>query len=342
MAIEKSVLLAGDIGGTKTELAVYPLDGDARQPLKKNRYPSGEYRSLADVISEFLSDQPFTLKRASFGVAGPVVSGVAKITNLPWSLETAALEEALGIPVTLINDMDAIADMVAHIDPRDRIVLHPGEPVEKGARGIIAPGTGLGEGFLVWAEGRYQSYGTEGGHTDFAPRGELQVALLSYLQSRYAHVSYERVCSGIGIPNLYAFLRDGVHLEEPAWLKEALEKAKDPTPVIVQAGLAGGCTICEATLDLFLSILGSEAGNLALKLLATGGIYLAGGIPRRILPWLQKPEFYQAFINKGRFSEILSRIPLCVVVNPDAALIGAAWNAFEAEYALRKGSLPEA
>lgn len=331
MSSGKPCILSGDIGGTKTELALYHTDGNPRNPERKVRFASQQYGALEEILAEFLSGAEIQLARACFGVAGPVVSGHAQITNLPWSLESQALQAMLNAPVTLINDMDAIADMVAHIDPQDCATLHPGEPVEHGPRGIIAPGTGLGEGFLVWAEGRYRSFGTEGGHTDFGPRGELQIALLEYLQERYRHVSYERVCSGIGIPNLYEFLRDTGRYTEPEWLRAALAKADDPTPVISQAAEAGNCALCEATFDLFIAILGSEAGNLALKLLATGGIYLAGGIPRRILSRLHKPGFYQAFINKGRFSEILSRIPLHVVTHTDAALIGAAWNAFEAE-----------
>jgi glucokinase len=328
LKLHEEWILAGDIGGTKTDLALFSTNGHPRRPQRQVRFPSQQYDSLEEIIIEFLAGEKSNLKQASFGVAGPVVKGIAKITNLPWSIDCLALAEAIQAPVVLVNDMDAIAEMVAHIDPQDQSTLYAGEPVEQGARGIIAPGTGLGEGFLVWAEGRYQSYGTEGGHTDFGPRGDVQLALLDYLQAKYDHVSYERVCSGIGIPNLYTFLRDSGRFEEPAWLAEALSKADDQTPVIAQTALAGGSKLCEATLDLFIAILGSEAGNLALKILATGGMYLAGGIPRHILSWLQKPEFYRSFVSKGRFSDILSRIPLHVVINHDAALIGSAWNAF--------------
>jgi len=328
---EPSFLLSGDIGGTKTELALYSTQGTPHDPERKVRYASQQYGALEEILRDFLEGEQSRLARACFGVAGPVVRGQAHVTNLSWTLETAALEARLGIPVTLINDMDAIGSMVAHIDARDCVTLHAGEPVEHGPRGVIAPGTGLGEGFLIWEEGRYSSHGTEGGHTDFGPRGALQIALLEYLQTRYRHVSYERVCSGIGIPNLYAFLKDSGRHREPDWLREALEQVEDSTPVIVEAALNGKSKLCEATLDLFVAILGSEAGNLALKLLATGGVYLAGGIPRRILPRLRQPDFFDAFINKGRFAEILSRIPLHVVTHPDAGLIGAAWNAFEAQ-----------
>ena len=330
--MEKLFILAGDIGGTKTDLALYPLDSEGvKTPQRKMRYPSQNYGALEEIVSEYLTVEGTHIERACFGVAGPVVRGRAEITNLTWLIEAHRLEPVLEAPVTLINDMDAIANAVAHVTGDDLKTLLPGTPLEGGARGIIAPGTGLGEGFLVWAGDRYLPYGSEGGHTDFAPRGELQVALLLYLEARFGHISYERVCSGIGLPNLYAFLKDTGRHPEPHWLGEALRQAPDRTPLIVQAALDGRAEICEATLDLFTAILGSEAGNLALKLMATGGIYLAGGIPRRILPWLSKPQFREFFIDKGRFAEILSRIPVHVLLNPDAALLGAAWRAFEEE-----------
>ena len=328
--MEKLFILAGDIGGTKTDLALYPLDGEGvKTPQRKMRYPSQNYGALEEIVSEYLAEGGTRIERACFGVAGPVVRGRAEITNLTWLIEAHRLEPVLEAPVTLINDMDAIANAVAHVTGDDLKTLLPGTPLEGGARGIIAPGTGLGEGFLVWAGDHYLPFGSEGGHTDFAPRGELQVALLLYLEACFGHISYERVCSGIGLPNLYAFLKDTGRHPEPHWLGETLRQAPDRTPVIVQVALDGRAEICEATLDLFTAILGSEAGNLALKLMATGGIYLAGGIPRRILPWLSKPQFREFFIDKGRFTEILSRIPVHVLLNPDAALLGAAWRAIE-------------
>jgi len=330
MAGDTSYILAGDIGGTKTELALYPAPGgDARAPETRERFASQEFASLEEIAGKFLAGKDVRLARACIGVAGPVVEGRSRITNLPWLIDGGSLAAMIGAPVHLVNDMDAIAHAVAHIDSSDLATVLPGSPVERGARAIIAPGTGLGEGFLVWAEGRYQPYGTEGGHTDFAPRDKQQMSLLAYLQDRFDHVSYERVCSGMGLPNIYAFLRDSGRYSEPGWLREAFAKVEDRTPLIVQTALDGKADICTATLEMFVAILGSEAGNLALKVLATGGVYLAGGIPRRILPWLQKPGFHKSFVNKGRFAEILSRIPLHVVLNPDAALIGAAWQAFE-------------
>jgi glucokinase len=330
MAAQEAYILAGDIGGTKTELALYPAGGSPNMPERKARYPSQEYDSLAGILKEFLKNREIKILQASFGVAGPVIGGNAKITNLAWSIESESLAEEFTMPVSLINDMDAIANFVAHIQSSDLVTIHPGIPEEYGARGIIAPGTGLGEGFLVWDGERYLAYGTEGGHTDFAPRTPEQMDLLSYLEKRYDHISYERVCSGMGIPNLFSFYKDSGRYKTPDWLMEEIEQAEDQTPPIIQAALSGRAEICEAALELFVEILGNEAGNLALKLLATGGIYIAGGIPPRMVDWLQKPNFIQAFKNKGRFAQVLSRIPVYVVLNKDAGLIGAAWNGFDA------------
>jgi glucokinase len=194
---------------------------------------------------------------------------------------------------------------------------------------VIAPGTGLGEAFLEWNGNTYRPYPSEGGHTDFAPSGTLQLKLLNYLMDRFGHVSYERVCSGIGVPNLYAFIKDSGICPEPDWLREQIAAAPDPAPVIGQAALDDKADIAVATLDLFVSILGSEAGNLALKVLATGGIYLGGGIPPRIIPFLKKAEFFHSLQNKGRFSTLLANIPIHIILNPEAALIGAARHGLE-------------
>ncbi|MCB0069036.1 MAG: glucokinase, partial [Caldilineaceae bacterium] len=200
-----------------------------------------------------------------------------------------------------------------------------GEPTEYGAIAVVAPGTGLGEAFLVWTENSYMAYASEGGHTDFGPNDETQIELLRYMLKRYGHAGYERVCSGIGIPNIYDFFRDSRYATESAAFAARLDAAADRTPLIVQAALdeANPDPLCVATLDMFVSILGAEAGNLALKVLATGGVYLGGGIPRRILPKLQTGRFMEAFVNKGRFSAMMSRIPVYVVLT-QAALTGAA------------------
>jgi glucokinase len=240
-------------------------------------------------------------------------------------IDAAALSGTIGgAPVNLLNDLEAVAYGIPHLEPDDLATLIQGEPQVEGTIGVIAPGTGLGEGFLVWVGGRYKPYPSEGGHANFGPGNHLEHELLNYLWPRFEHVSFERVCSGLGMINLYSFLREEIGLPEPDWLKEMLSKVTDPTPVIVQAALKDEAEICTKTLELFVSILGSEAGNLALKVFATGGIYLGGGIPPRILPYLEGENFRQAFVDKGRFAEMLTRVPVYVILHRQAGLFGAA------------------
>ncbi len=317
--------LAGDIGGTKTVLALYSPDLGPNRPLVEKTYLSNQYTSLVEIVRDFLRDDSGSVSAASIGVAGPVIGGRSQVTNLRWVVDAECLSRELGgAPVQLLNDLEAIAAGIPHMLPEDLATLIPGEPMVHGTIGVIAPGTGLGEGFLVWTGDRYQAYPSEGGHASFGPETPLELELLNFLWPVFDHVSYERVCSGIGMINLYRFLRDGKGMEEPGWLMEALAGAKDPTPVIVQAALADRAEICTKTLELFVSILGSEAGNLALKVLATGGIYLGGGIPPRILPYLHKETFRRSFVDKGRFADILTRVPVHVIMHRQAGLFGAA------------------
>jgi glucokinase len=260
-------------------------------------------------------------------VAGPVVGGRAQVTNLPWLIDAEALGERLGFHIHLLNDLEALATAVPHLEATDLVTLNEGARVNNGAIGVIAPGTGLGEAFLVWNGNRYQAHPSEGGHCAFGPTTPLQLEMLNYWLPRMGHVSYERLCSGIGIPNIYAFLRETGRHEEPEWLREQLAETKDPTPVITRAGVAGEADICAATLELFMEILGDQAGNLALTVLATGGIYLGGGIPGRILPQLQKGPFMRFFRDKGRFSEMMGRVPVHIIYNGKAALYGTAYDA---------------
>lgn len=317
-------LLAGDIGGTKTRLAIYhPKDGP-RHPLAEATFPSADFLSLEALVAEFLRDRGWSIYRASFGIPGPVVDGRVQVTNLPWVVDERALSAELGAPVTLLNDLAAIAQGIPFLEARDLVTLNTGTPAPDGAIAVIAPGTGLGEAFLIWNGDSYVPCASEGGHTDFGPITQTELELLSYLMSRHEHVSYERVCSGIGLPSIYEFLRDTGRYPEPGWLKTELSQAKDPTPVISQAAVTGKVEICVETLKMFVSILGSEAGNLALKVLATGGVYLGGGIPAHILSFLTDAHFMRAFTAKGRFSEMLARVPVHVIRNPEAGLFGAA------------------
>jgi glucokinase len=321
------MLLAGDIGGTKTSLAIYSPEAGARAPLSEATFPSTQYSNLESLVREFLNQVDMPVERATFGVAGPVVSGRATITNLSWVIDEAELQSALNLStVRLLNDLEAIGYGVPFLEPEDLHTLNEGQPVSGGAIAVIAPGTGLGEAFLTWDGRRYRSHATEGGHTDFAPTNDRQVGLLRYLLERFDHVSYERVCSGMGLPNIYAYLKDSGYAEEPAWLAGELAAADDPTPVIVNAALDSErpCELCVATLNVFVSILGAEAGNLALKVLATAGVYLGGGIPPRILSILERGPFMESFRSKGRFSDLMSRMPVHVILNPKVALLGAA------------------
>jgi glucokinase len=323
-------LLAGDIGGTKTVLALIDEAHGVRRPLHQTRFPSDEYESLEAIIAQFLAQTAVSIDVAAFGAAGPVVHGRAHITNLPWVIDAAAIAQTFDIPyVFLLNDLEAIANAVPHLQPDDLHTLHPGQAEPRGAIAVIAPGTGLGEAFLTWNGIRYEAYPSEGGHAAFGPGNDDQMALLRFLHGRYHHVSYERVCSGIGIPNLYDFWRADGRYSEPAWLTEALAQAEDPTPIIVDAAIHKNVPLCQATLNMFVDILGDEAGNLALKVLGTGGVYIGGGIPPRILPQLEQPRFLQAFQRKGRFANLMAQIPVHVIRNPQVALLGAAYYGLE-------------
>ena len=322
-------LLVADIGGTKTILAVFSEESGPRRALIETTFPSKDYPSLEAILTEFLADKEpakENLAEAVFGVAGPLLRGRAQVTNLPWVIDSQSLSQDLNFPVHLVNDLEAIASAVPFLGDGDLETINPGHAVHGGTIAVIAPGTGLGEAYLTWDGHGYRPHPSEGGHTDFAPTNPTELALLTYLQSRFGHVSYERVCSGSGIPNLYEFLRDTGRYSEPAWLKQALAAASDQTPVILRAAQENKAEIAGAVLDLFVSILAGEASNLGLKMLATGGIYLGGGIPPRILPQLKKPEFMATFSQKGRFAELLSHVPVHVIGNPKVALLGAAYH----------------
>ena len=324
------MILAADIGGTKTVLGIYSHEEGPHTPLAEARFPSQGYASLENIVTEFLTGKDFCLTRASIGVAGPVVGGCAQVTNLSWFVDATSLSQVLnGAPVYLLNDLSAVAHAIPFLQADDLETINPGEAVPGGAKAVIAPGTGLGEGFLVWDGTRYQAAPSEGGHADFAHNTPLQDELLRYLRQRYGHVSCERVCSGMGLPDLNAFFKDSGRLSEPEWLQKQLSEVQDQTPVIARSAVEEGVEISKATMDLFVAILGSEAGNMALKVLATGGVYLAGGIPPRILPQLKTGIFMTAFTHKGRFTEFLVNIPVYVILNPKVGLMGAACHGLE-------------
>lgn len=329
------MLLAGDIGGTKTHLAIFASKDELRTPLLEAKLPSAHYPSLEALVRDFLANSRLPLDRAVFGVAGLVVNGRARITNLPWVMEECQLHEELNIPhVHLINDLQALATSVPLLDPSDLHILNAGQPIEQGPIAVVAPGTGLGEAFLTWDGTHYRTYPSEGGHADFAPTNSFEVGLLVYMLEHFKHVSYEHVCSGIGLPNIYTYLKVSGTFEEPAWLTDQLAQTNDHPPIIVNAALGTlndhePVDLCVETLKTFVSILGAEAGNMALKVLATGGIYLGGGIPPRVLTFLQQEEFMRSFCNKGRFSNLLASIPVRVILNARSGLIGAAVYGFD-------------
>jgi glucokinase len=326
------MLLAGDIGGTKTNLAVFSSEADWRKPFAEATYASANYPDFESLVREFLTQHDFPIDRASFGVAGPVVAGRSTITNLPWMMDEAQLQQALHIPsVRLLNDLDAIAHSVPYLESQDLYTLNEGQAISGGAIAVIAPGTGLGEGFLTWDGSHYQAHTSEGGHADFAPTNIFQVELLRYLLNRFPHVSFERICSGKGLPNIYDHLKDSGFAKEPQWLAEQLATTHDRSPIIVNNALDkdNACQLCIATLNTFVTILAAEAGNLALKVLSTGGVYFGGGIPPRILPYLKDKQFMQAFTHKGRFSQMLVQMPVHIILNPKVALLGAAIHGFE-------------
>lgn len=319
------MLLAGDIGGTKSRLAVFAEGGNPREPIAEALLPSASFDGIEPLIREFLDGRGFAPVRACLAVAGPVIAGRAAVTNLPWIADAEQIRRTFGFrEVCLLNDLAATARAVPLLRPAELRSLSAGNPAAGGAIALIAPGTGLGEAFLTWDGARYREHATEGGHADFAPGSPLEMDLLRDLGREIDHVSYETVCSGPGMGRLYRFLREQGADEEPAELAARLAEAADPAPIIVEAALADGSPLCVRTVRLFVSILGAEAGNLALKTLATGGVYIGGGIAPRIIRFLEEGQFLAAFRRKGPMADLVFRIPVQAILEPRAALIGAA------------------
>ena len=320
------MILAGDIGGTKTVLALFSKeDGVAGGAVHETRFESDRFSSLEAVIVEFLRATKARPVAASFGVAGPVKDGQAQITNLPWTISAETISSSFGIKdVFLLNDLESIAIAIPYMGAEELHTLNQGTVAAEANIVVVAPGTGLGVAFLVWNSTGYKACASEGGHTAFSPRNLQEIELLKYLQRRYDHVSFERICSGSQLPNIYDFFKEQGSYPEPAWLAAALEQASDRTPVIVQAALEQKADICEATLDIFVHTLGTVIGNMIVTLLPKGGVYLGGGIPPRILRRLQQPDFLRAISDKGRFSELSSTMPVHVIMDPKSALHGAA------------------
>jgi glucokinase len=321
---DKSLVLAGDIGGTKTNLGLFSRG--KRRPVAKviETYPSREAPHLESIIERFLNRHRASIKSACFGIAGPVINGRSQTTNLPWDVSEAKIKKRFKwSQVGLINDLTATAYAVPFLNSRELFFLNKAKARKEQNLALVAPGTGLGEALLIFGEGQYIPVASEGGHADFSPNNEAEVELWRYLSQRFGHVSTERVLSGPGLVNIYSWLRHSKRFSEPAWLARSMEEI-DPARAIAEAALVEKHPLCVESLNMFVSILGSVAGNLALTAMATGGVYLGGGIPPKILPKLQESIFMQAFTNKGRFGDLLAKIPVRVILNDEAALLGAA------------------
>ncbi len=323
-----STILVGDVGGTKTALALDSKFASSESPIVEKVYRNSEFADFEAIVEAFLTETGADATVACFAVAGPVFGSVVRMTNRPWAVDSPRIAKRFGFGrVDLLNDTAAIALSIPRLPPLDLLTLHPGSPDPDGAIVVIAPGTGLGEAYLTPQDGVYAVHASEGGHAGFAPSDDLQSELMAFLRAGHEHVSIERIASGQGIPLLYRFLRDVRGLEEPAELRSVLASSDDPTPIIVATAIESRTLLCTETLRLYASILGSEAGDAALRLLATGGIYLGGGLPPRILPFLQDERFLAAIHAKGRFEPALKRIPVHVILDSRAALRGAAeWS----------------
>ena len=324
-----SYVLAGDIGGTKTNLALYHAAqpaaeerGESLVLVREGSFSSARYPGLEDILDAFL-DRRESVGAAAFGIAGPVLDGHVTATNLAWQVEATRLSSHLGgAQVRLMNDLEATAYGVLCLDPEEFQTLNPGRE-RRGHRAIIAAGTGLGQAFLFWDGRQYRAAATEGGHVDFAPRTALEDRLLGHLRRRYTHVSYERLVSGPGLVQLWRFLVEAEGWELTAGLEQRM-RTEDPAAVIGQAGVSAECATCEAAVDLFLSIYGAQAGNLALTVMSLGGVYVAGGMIPKLLPRVGRGAFMRAFVDKGRFAALMADIPVRIVLNPKAAQVGAA------------------
>jgi len=322
------MILAGDVGGTKVHLALYNFAGGRLKPVRDEKFPAHEFATLDAVVERFFSgksDERKEIAAACFGCPGPVRNGRLKLTKLPWTLDERDLQRSLSIEhIFLINDLEANGYGIPELAPESIFSLHAGDAAAVGHRGLIAAGTGLGEALLIWDGKGHRPVPSEGGHCDFAARTDREIALLQYLRTTLeGRVSWERVVSGIGIKNIYAFLRDVEKIEEPEWLRERMA-AEDPNAVIGKCAEDGSSSLCFETMKIFAAAYGAEAGNIALKVLAMGGVYLGGGIAPKMLKTLQNGGFTQAFLDKGRMSPLLESVPVRVILDDTCALLGAA------------------
>lgn len=319
------MILAGEIGATRTRLAAFQTEGNRLQCVVEKTYPSHDYSSLAEILPQFIRTEGIPVHSACFGAAGPVRAGRSKISNLPWTIDAKELATQLKLPcVGLLNDIEAYAYGIDALESKDFITISRGSEDPEGNRAVISAKTGLGMAGLYWDGFRHHPFACEGGHADFAPRDAVQIELLAYLQKKYGRVSCERVLSGPGIHDIYDFVRDTSKGEEAADVREQLNKTPDRSPLISRLALEGKSRICEQTLSIFVSVFGAEAGNCALRYMTTGGIYIGGVIAAKIAPKMQDGTFLKAFLDKGRMEAILKDMPVQIIANDDCGLIGAA------------------
>ncbi len=326
-SMDKTFVLAGDIGGTKTNLGLFLKEKERPVPTVIETFSSQNTPGLEHIIRQFLETHPVPVTHACFGIAGPVVNGKSKTTNLPWNISEDRIKKQFNFHhVKLVNDLTATAMAIPLLKKDEFFPLNQAGSIKDRNLALIAPGTGLGKAVLIYLNGRYLPVPSEGGHADFAPNNEAEMKLWRYLHQHYGHVSIERVVSGSGLVNIYNWLKDSGRLTEPDWLNQKL-KEMDSAKVITEAALASKDPGCVEALNMFVSIFGAVAGNLALTGITTGGVYLGGGIPPKILSKLKEDVFMEAFTNKGRFKGFLEKISVKVVLNDKAALIGAAYCA---------------
>jgi len=319
------MILVGDIGGTHSRIALFSEEGGGLRLFCENIYFSRDHRSLEEIIDIFLGKESGNIQSACFGIAGPVLHGRVAASNLAWVVDAEELSRRTGVEaVWLVNDLEAHASGIDDLGADDLVSLNSASQPGEGNAALIAAGTGLGEAGMYWDGKRRRVFAGEGGHADFAPRTDLEIALHQYLMRKFGHVSCERVLSGPGLQNIYDFIRDSRTEEEPPWLKEEMSRSGEPVALIGKYGLEGKAAICERALDTLAGIYGAEAGNLALKLLATGGVFISGGIAAKILPKLRSSIFLEAFTAKGRMKGLLEAIPVKVIINDKVGLIGAA------------------
>jgi glucokinase len=319
------MILAGEIGATRTRLAAFETEGNRLNRAVEKNYMSQEHAGLSEIIDAFVKTEGILVHRACVGVAGPVRRGRSKISNLPWIIDSRDLAKQLKLDsVGMLNDLEAYAYGIDALDSKDFVTLNEGSADAEGNRAVISARTGLGVAGLYWDGFRHHPFGCEGGHSDFAPRNELEMELLTYLQKKYGRISCERILSGPGIKNIYDFLRDTHKAEEPQSLKDQMAATADAPALISQLATGGKAPICDQTMSIFVSIYGAETGNVALNFMSTGGIFIGGSVAAKNVPRMKDPIFMQSFLDKGRMVPLLKEMPVTIVLNDDSGLIGAA------------------